>query len=464
MNAPLCRETSQELAVKAAGSRRRAYRQTLGDTLVVLKGATFLRRNGDVDFPLRQHSDLLYLSACDLPDVIMLLSQQREILFVPKVDEHHLVWLGKVPTADETRMLFGFEEAQVLESLDETLKSLAPSAASITASAELSEKIQALCPETPLRKWRKDVELQNQRVLKSEPELHLMQEAANASSAAHIAVMEQARPGMMEWQVQDLFLSSLRSHGLRDLSFPTIAACGSNGAVLHYTKDLSQLQLGQLCLLDAGGEWLGYAADITRTWPVGSAFNDQQREIYRIVLNAKQKASAIIHKGVWLSDLQACVMRELTVGLREFGLLHGRVEDLIEHQAIKIFYPHGCSHQLGLDVHDVSPNQTNPNPPAYAKVRADQQLDLNMVITMEPGLYFIEALVNSPEKREKLAPWVNWSKAESMLKFGGLRIEDDLLVCENNAKSLTCVPESVEDIENIRKRALSKISGCSVPF
>jgi Xaa-Pro dipeptidase len=441
------------LAVQTASQHRRQYRKSLGDRVVVLKGATAIRRNGDVDFTLRQHSEVLYLSACDLPDVFIILTQTREILCIPKVDENHLVWLGKVPSAEETQVTFGFEEAQYNEGFDELIKSLSSTASSLTVSSDLREKIQKLCPDTPLREWRKDIELQSLRVLKSPHEITLMQEVALASSRAHITTMEQVKAGMMEWQVQDCFLTALRSQGVRELSFPTIAACGSNGSVLHYTRDMSKLQKGQLCLLDAGGEWLGYAGDITRTWPVGSAFSELQKELYSIVLNAKHQATAMAKKGLWLSDLQACVMRELTLGCREFGLLHGRVEDLLENEAVRLFYPHGCSHQLGLDVHDVSPRQTNPSPVPYAKVRADQQLEENMVITMEPGLYFIEALVHSAEKREKLDKWVNWSKAESLLGFGGIRIEDDLWIRANNCQSLSCVPELVSDIEAIRQKA-----------
>ena len=202
-----------------------------------------------------------------------------------------------------------------------------------------------------------------------------MQAAGDASSAAHLKVMSEAKAGMVEWQLQDLFYGEIRRWGLRDLSFPTISASGAGGAVLHYTRDDGVLADGQLLLLDAGGEWLGYAADITRTWPVSGRFSELQKELYGLVLLAQAEATALAKPGVWISDLQSKVIEVLVKGLREFGLFNGRSEELIEKEAVKLVYPHGCSHQLGLDVHDVSPpmKKGNGKSPVCAPTKSSEK-------------------------------------------------------------------------------------------
>jgi Xaa-Pro aminopeptidase len=436
------------LAVQAATQQRRRYRATLKAEVVILRGQGEVPRNGDVHYPFRQSSDLLYLSACPLPDIVLLLSSEREVLLIPKADEHQQVWLGNSHSLGEIQARYGFEEVAHLGDFNKLCEDLCKGADLVISSdGDLKEQLKLRHP-CAVRPWRPGVELAGLRVIKNGFEIELIQMACDATSSAHQYTMERAKAGMEEWQVRDLFIHQIKTWGLRELSFPIIAAAGKGAATLHYTREDGVLKKGDLLLLDAGGEWQGYAGDITRTWPIAGPLTGLAQELYQLVLEAQMQATALVRPGVWISELQECVVKVLAKGLVELGILKGSSEELIEAGAVRLFYPHGCSHQIGLDVHDVSPKMIRPD--AKSGVRSDQLLQENMVISMEPGLYFIEALICSEKQRKKLEPWVNWNKAESLLKLGGIRIEDDLLLTATGHRELTQVPKKIDDLHAIR--------------
>ncbi len=442
------RLASQRLAVQAATVQRRRFRASLKGEVVILRGQGEVPRNGDVHYPFRQSSDLLYLSACALPEIVLLLSAEREVLLIPQADEHHQVWLGNSPSLGEIQARYGFEEVAHLGELNKLCEDLCKgSDLVISSDGDLKEQLKRRHP-CAVRPWRAGVELAGLRVIKNEFEIELIQMACDATSSAHLHTMERARAGMEEWQVRDLFINHLKTWGLRELSFPIIAATGKGAATLHYTREDGMLKKGDLLLLDAGGEWQGYAGDITRTWPIDGPLSGLGRDLYQLVLNAQMEATAMVRPGVWISELQECVVKVLAKGLVELGILKGSIQELIEAGAVRLFYPHGCSHQIGLDVHDVSPKMIRPD--GKSGVRSDQLLHENMVISMEPGLYFIEALICSEKQRKKLEPWLNWNKAEALLKLGGIRIEDDLLLTATGHRELTGVPKNIDDLHAIR--------------
>jgi Xaa-Pro dipeptidase len=443
------------LAIGASRKARLKVQADLGADVIALQGRGPISRNGDVEYPFRQHSDFLYLTGCSLEGAKLLLTAKRDTLFIPKIDQNHQVWLGGAITIEEAKTQFGFDDIQWTEDFNDALKALGGNASKLHISSSLSGLATRLCPMTPRIPWKADRRLASQRVIKSSEEIDLLRLASEATGETHRKIMSYAKPGMEEWQIRDAFTRSLQEQGIREHSFPTISAAQTNGAILHYTRWNAPLIEGDLFLLDAGGEVEGYAGDVTRTWPVSSKFTPRQKELYEAVLKTQAAIEKKSKPGTWMSELQTQAIETLTESLLSIGLLKGDLKTLIEKKCISLFYPHGCSHMLGLDVHDVAPPQKRPGVDKPL-TRSEQKLEEGMVITNEPGIYFIAALLNDPEKEKEFGDMVDWKLARSYLDFGGIRIEDDLHITPNGCENLTPAPKSVEAIEDLRASAISK--------
>lgn len=409
----------------------RALREALakklaGKGVVHLQGGKPVPRNFDVDYVFRQHSDFLYLTGVEEPGCHLVLDGRKEILFVPRIDSHHRVWEGHVPSPDEARRLFGVDRVMYADELPKVL-----GRKKVASKALLRDALDEL------------------RACKTPSEVALMRRASDVSGVAHRAVMAQARAGMKEYQIQAIFESECMKAGLKHLAYPSIVAAGVNGAVLHYRHNSAELKDGELLLIDAGAEYRGYAADITRSFPVDGRFTQRQRDVYSVVLETQKACIDKARPGIVSADLHVFSMRKLAEGLRDLGLLHGDIDGLVEGGAVRLFYPHGLTHMLGLDVHDVTGGKKRRmDNPTKVPVRFVAKLEPGFVITMEPGLYFIEALINDPALRKKHKGSVDFAKAETFLDFGGIRIEDDIVISEDGPPvNLTDVPKELADVE-----------------
>jgi len=425
----------------------------LPDGLIWLTGGCEAARNHDVNHVFRQSSDFLYLTGVEEPGCHLLLDpkRRRSTLFIPRIDNHHRVWEGYVPDAKESRKLFGFTHVDYADTLDTHLRK-AKSGYRVLYGPKDGPKARKLAGIKAKPDALRDA-LDELRVVKQAGELELMQQASRISGEAHHAVMRATRPGLREYELQAIFESECVKAGLRHLAYPSIVAAGRNAAVLHYRKNDALLQEGDLLLIDAGAELKGYAADITRTYPVGGRFTQRQKDVYSIVLATQKAAIAAARPGVVSGDLQILSMTKIAEGLKALGLLRGETSGLVEGGAVKLFYPHGLTHTLGLDVHDVTGGKKRQLPnTGKITIRFMARLEPGFVITMEPGLYFIEALLRDPELRRKHRGSVDFAKAESFLDFGGVRIEDDIVISASGpARNLTNVPKEIADIEELRR-------------
>ena len=403
-------------------------RKISGNALIHLEGGKPLPRNFDVDYVFRQNSDFLYLTGVEEAGCHLVIDPKtrREVLFVPRIDNHHRVWEGHVPSPAEARKLFGVERVMYADELKK-----------VVGKRKLVSK--------PLLRDALD----DLRACKSPAELDLMRNANRVSGAAHRAVMAGTRAGMKEYQVQAIFDAECMKAGLKHLAYPSIVATGANSAVLHYRRNNATLKSGDLLLIDAGAEDRGYAADITRTFPVNGKFSRRQRDVYEVVLAAQKSCIDRARPGVISADLHVHSMRVIAEGLKSLGFLRGDVDGLVEGGAVRLFYPHGLTHMLGLDVHDVTGGKRRVMPnPTKVPVRFVAKLEPGFVITMEPGVYFIDALIKDPELRRKHKASVDFAKAESFLDFGGVRIEDDVVISADGApRNLTSVPKEIADVE-----------------
>jgi len=419
-------------------SHYRALRAALARTLsrsglVHLAGNTPVLRNGDVEYVFRQNSDFLYLTGVNEPGCHLVLDpeRRREVLFVPRIDNHHRIWLGHVPGPVEARRLFDVDKVLYSDQL----------------KAFIGRR--KLAPKAALRDALDDL-----RACKCGGEIALMRRAGAVSGKAHVSVMAAARVGMREYQLQALFDSECLKAGMKHLSYPTIVASGANAAVLHYSRNDALLKRGALVLVDAGGEIAGYPADITRTFPVDGRFTRRQRDVYEIVLQTQKSCIERARVGVVSADLHIHSMRMIAEGLKSLGLLRGETDGLVENGAVRLFYPHGLTHMLGLDVHDgAGGKRRKMKNPTNIPLRFVARLEPGFVVTMEPGIYFITALLADPALRRKHKTSVNFAKVEGYLDFGGVRIEDDVLIRASGPPlNLTSVPKEIRDVEAVCAR------------
>ena len=429
---------------------RETLARRLPDGLTLLSGGTYTPRNHDVDYVFRQKSDFLYLTGVEDPGCALLIDpkRRRHTLFMPRIDNNHRVWLGHVPDADEAKRLYGFSRVMYMDQLPAAIKQARNGYRKAYADDAAFKKAKPALGLPNKAAALRDA-LDELRACKTPGELALMKRANEVTGKAHEEVMKRTRAGMKEYQVQSIFESRCLSEGLKHLAYPSIVATGRNGAVLHYHANNAELKDGDLLLIDAGAENRGYAADITRTFPVNGRFTQRQKDIYSIVLETQKRCIDWARPGIVSAELHVRSMTIIAEGLKDLGILKGEVTGLVEGGAVRLFYPHGLTHTLGLDVHDTlgGKKRVMPNP-TKVPVRFVAKLEPGFVITMEPGIYFIDALLKDPGLRKKHKGSVDFAKAETFLDFGGVRIEDDVVVQEDGPPmNLTAVPKEIADVE-----------------
>jgi Xaa-Pro aminopeptidase len=277
------------------------------------------------------------------------------------------------------------------------------------------------------------------RRTKDDDELARMRRAAAATAAGIAEAQRTLKPGMTELQLEaELEVGFLRA-GAEHPAYDSIVASGRNAAVLHHSPTSTEIGEGEFVLIDAGGGVGGYACDCTRTLVAGKPSADQAA-IYDAVLAAQTAAVAQCRVGVEFVEIHQQAARSMAQGLVDLGVLNGEPAALVESGAMAIFYPHGLGHLIGLCTHDpagYASGRTPSEQPGLRYLRADLPLEAGMVLTVEPGIYFIGALLHDRSLREQFAQSVNWDRAESLLPLGGVRIEDSVHVTEGDPEVLT---------------------------
>lgn len=428
------------IAIDRHQARRAALNQRLAPGVLVLPTARVQRRNSDNDFSFRFDSDFHYLTGFSEPEAVLVMvlgEQPRSILFCRSKNETMEIWEGFRYGPAAARQEFGFDEAHPIEEFDQRLVELLAKQPTLYCPIGDDERWDARLIElinrgrrrgrgsfnsAPLRMVDARLEIGEMRLIKDAHEAALMREAGRISADAHKRAMRAARPGMFEYEVEAELLHEFYRRGSRYPAYGAIVASGPNATCLHYDQNDRRMQDGDLLLIDAGCELQGYAADITRTFPINGRFSGPQKDVYELVLAAMHDAFAAVRPGRARGDYHNAAVRTLTRGLVDLGLLSGEVDGLIEQTAYKQFYMHGTGHWLGMDVHDAG---------EYEIDGASRPLEPGMVLTVEPGLYFRPA-ANVPDAFVGI----------------GVRIEDDLLLTEDGFENLSeLVPKTVAEIE-----------------
>lgn len=424
------------------------------ENVIYLKGSELMYRyQTDYEFPFRQESNFWYLTGVDEPDYHMILDLKTETyhLFAPKRDEHYGVWHGHIKLKEDIQTLYEPDELHYDNRLLTVLKNLNPKVI-YCLNEDQAEFLEDLD-----RSFRVDTESLNDaitfcRTIKTEDELNLMREAARINNIAHRKVMEQVKPGMYEYELKAIFDYHQVKRGLLFEAYNGIHAAGKNSSILHYTDCTNRLANGDLYLIDAGYEYEGYASDVTRTYPANGRFRDDQAAVYQTVLNALNAVIEAVKPGVKMEDLHMAAAEIILKGLKQMGLVKGSIEDLMEKDIFALFFPHGLGHFLGLDTHDVGgypKGVERIDRPGIRFLRARRELQPGMVVTIEPGLYFIPALLENAFEDEEKSKFLNADKLQAFFDFGGVRIEDNIIITEDGCENMTDVPKEIKEIEKI---------------
>jgi Xaa-Pro aminopeptidase len=375
----------------------------------------------DITYPFQAHSEYLYLTDRRLPGGVLAFDPAEGWLDFPApVTEADRLWSG-VPAGDRPARTTGELDAWLARRGRRRAVWLgAPWAgrngAGRAAGAELTERLRLAL--SAVRRPKDAVELERMRI------------AEQATRVAFARVVEVLADGVTERQAQIELEAAAFRHGAAAMGYDTIIGTGPNAAVLHFMPSGRVMRHGELVLIDAGGEHLGYVSDVTRTFCVGGAFDDTQRELHAVVHAAQRAAIDAVRPGVEWRDVHLIASRMIADGLVAAGILRGSADALVESGAAGLFFPHGIGHLVGLGVRDAGEPlyERRHDPPPYPNLRIDLPLEVGMVVTVEPGVYFVPALLGDPERRRRHRDEVDWARVDRMLGFGGIRIEDNLLV------------------------------------
>ncbi len=420
------------------------------NSVALISAAAEHTRSRDTEYPFRQHSDFWYYSGFNEADALLILSNRADLppaqLLCRDKDPAQEVWHGRrlgPAAASETLQLQASSLSEQSTVLNQALNGSTSVYLNLTDQPALLQQITGQMQALKQREKRGDsapsqlIDLAPlsaaQRLIKDEHEIAIMRQAGQISAQAHIRAMQYCRPGRFEYQLEAEILHHFALNGARHPAYNSIVGSGNNGCILHYTENCSAMVAGDLVLIDAGCELQGYAADISRTFPVNGKFSDEQTALYQLVLDAQYAACNAVKPGSDFATVTAAAEQVLTEGLLGLGILQGELSQLVADKACKQYFIHGIGHWLGLDVHDVG---------AYKVARpdgemAEQPFVPGMVLTIEPGLYIPSG---SPTEQR----W--WDLA--------VRIEDNLLLTADGHENLTtAVPKEIDAIEQLMATA-----------
>jgi len=453
--------------------RRNKLKEILGSGLVLLPGNNEVAYNyAGNQYHFRQDSTFLYFFGLNFPDLagVIDVDTGEDYLFGNDVDMDDIIWMGPQPLMKDRAIKVGVKNTAVYSKLEEIIAQainngqkihfLPPYRSETLIELERLTEIphQSIKNNISKKLIKAVVEL---RSVKDEAEIKEIEEMVNVAYEMHTTAMKMAKPGVVEQEIVGVIEGISMSNG-GPPSFPIILSI--NGQTLHNHYHGNTLVKGRMMVTDAGAESsLCYASDITRTVPVGGKFSQQQKEIYEIVLKANTEAIKAIQPGIKNREIHLMAATIIAQGLKDLGLMKGDVNEAVKQGAHALFFPHGLGHMMGLDVHDMENLGENYVGYDESTVRSDQfglaflrlgrELKPGFVITIEPGIYFIPALINQWKNEGKFTEFINYKKVLTYKDFGGIRIEDDILVTEDGYRLLgKPIPKTVKEIEKIMKQ------------
>jgi Xaa-Pro aminopeptidase len=448
--------------------RRDLLRQQVSSGMILFLGNDDAPMNYVANtYHFRQDSSFLYFFGLGTPGLVaaMDIESGEDTLFGDDIGIEDIVWMGYLPTIKERASRVGVKNSAPLKDLEMFVKD----------ALQKGRKVHYLPPYRPehsikIEKWlamsgdeakvKSSSELIRaiiaQRSVKSEDEIAQIELALKTTYKMYATAMRMAQPGVYERDIVGR-IDGIAIADSGSTAFPTILT--KNGQILHNHDHSNKLKRGDIVVVDAGAQSpMTYAADITRTIPVGGKFSARQKEIYGIVLAAQEAAIQAMRPGIMYKEVHLVAAKKIASGLKSAGLMKGETEDAVGRGAHALFFPHGLGHMLGLDVHDME-NLGEEHVGYDDKVKRSDQFGLaylrmakelrpGFVLTVEPGIYFIPALIDEWEAQKKFADFIAYEKLATYRDFGGIRIEDDVLITKDGHRVLgRPIPKKPDKVE-----------------
>ena len=449
--------------------RRQKLAQLIDIPVILWSGQAPARNFPNNPFPFRASSHFLYFAGFPLENVAIRLENGKLSLFKDDASSDSILWHGEMPTGEEIAQFIGADAAYPLAEL----ASQAEGAATIAVQDKQTYQQQIETLNRAVNVAPQGIDLQlakaiiSLRLICDSYALTELRQAALVSVQAHKIGMATTLNVRTEAEVRGAMEGVIIANNMT-CAYSSIVT--TQGEILHNEDYGYPLQTGDLLLADVGAETeMGWASDITRTWPVRGKFSPTQRAIYDVVLAAHDACIEKVAPDVEYQDIHLLAASILTEGLVDLGILLGRVEDLIEIDAHALFFPHGIGHLLGLDVHDMEDlgdlagyevGRERSDRFGLSYLRLNRPLKSGMVITIEPGFYQIPTLLNNPKHRAKYHSVVNWELLTQFSDVRGIRIEDDVLVTQGGREVLTIeLPTKAEAIEQLVQGRLRQFTG-----
>ena len=450
--------------------RRQQLKKDVEKGLIVLMGNGESPMNyADNTYRFRQDSTFLYFTGISHPDLVAVFDAEsgEEVLYGDDYTIDDIVWMGHQPTISEKAESCGITRSATIKQLVDALRVATDKGREIhfvppyryETKVKLFEWMGIKPSEAGEKASVKLVKaVVKQRNYKTEEEIEEIEKAVNTSVDMHLAAMRMARPGMLEAEIAaEVERIALATGGY--ISFPVIATI--NGQTLHNHYHGNILKEGDMLLLDAGAETpMGYAGDLSSTFPVSKTFTERQKEIYQVAFNAHEKAISMLKPGIPFKEVYLESSRTMMQGMKELGFVKGDVAEAVAAGAHAMFFPCGLGHMMGLDVHDMEnlgeqyvgyDNEPKSTQFGMKSLRLGRKLEPGFVLTIEPGIYFIPELIDLWKKEKKFEEFLNYDKINEYRDFGGVRNEEDFLITGTGARLLgKRLAKTIEEVEKER--------------
>ncbi|GBF82505.1 aminopeptidase P family protein [Aphanothece sacrum] len=449
------------LFITTLKQRRQKLAQLIDIPVILWSGKAPSRNFRANRYPFRASSHFLYFAGISLENAVIRLENGQLELFIDDPAPESTLWHGETPTRDAIAAIIGADRAYPLEELLPKTAHAATIGVQDLATYQQQQNIlnRPIFPSNA----PKEIDLTlaqaivTLRLTHDQEAIAQIRKSVKVSIEAHKIGMKSTALATTEAQVRGTMEGVIMAHNM-SCAYGSIVTV--HGEVLHNEEYHHPLQQGDLLLADVGAETqLGWASDITRTWPVGGKFSATQRDIYDIVLAAHDNCIEAMKPGVEYREIHLLGARIIAEGLVNLGILRGNPDNLVEKDAHALFFPHGIGHLLGLDVHDMEDlgdlagyetRRHRSDRFGLEYLRLDRPLASGMVVTIEPGFYQVPAILNDSQRREKYQNDVNWEKLAQFADVRGIRIEDDVLVTETGTEVLTIdLPTQATEIERL---------------
>jgi len=452
-------------------ARRNQLREKMGNGIILIPGNMESPMNyPENTYHFRQDSTFLYLFGLDMPDLFGVIDANtgNDTIFGNDNSIEDIIWSGIKPSLKELAASVGVTNSAPLKDLFAAVSQSGSKGNNVHFIPPYRAEIKLLLEELTGIKASDLVNkgslglinaLVGMRSVKDKFEIEEIEKACETGYMMHVAAMKMTKPGMMEQEIAGNIEGIAHAYG-GGPAFPTILT--QNGQTLHNHDHSFQLEKGRLMIVDAGADSNGhYASDFTRTIPVGGKFSQKQLEIYNIVLKANNTATSLIKPGETYLSIHLKIAEVIASGLKDLGLMKGNVKEAVMNGAHALFFPHGLGHMMGLDVHDMEnygqihvgyDHEIRPiDQFGTAYLRLGRRLQEGFVITNEPGLYFIPALIEKWYNEKINHEFINFDQVKKYLDFGGIRLEDDILVTATGSKILgRRIPINPEEVESLQ--------------